>query len=791
MNLSMKWLKEFVNIQAGNRDFAEAMTMSGSKVEGWTVEGEEISNVVVGKILSVEPHPDSDHLLICQIDVAEEAPIQIVTGASNVFAGAVIPVAKHNSVLPGGKKIKKGKLRGVESNGMLCSLGELGLTVNDFPYAEEDGIFIMQEDCTIGQDIQSAIGLNDTSVEFEITSNRADCLSVIGLAREAAVTYGIPYKVEEPVVKGSGDDVNNYLSVEVKNAELCPRYMARVVKNVKIEPSPRWMRERLRACGIRPINNIVDITNYVLLEYGQPMHAFDHKYVNGKKIIVRNAAQGEKIMTLDGVERELSSEMLVIADELSASAVAGVMGGEFSCIHEDTNTIVFECANFRGGSVRMTAKKLGMRTESSARFEKGLPAKNCLPALERACQLVEMLGAGEVVDGYIDVDNSPKEPVKLEFTPDWINAFLGTDISVERMKEILEQLGFTFEGSMIVVPYFRTDIEHKADVAEEVARIYGYNNIPTTALRGTAQASLTPIQAFCEKINTTLLAQGMYEIMTYPFISPKNYDKICLPADHELRKCVVITNPLGEDTSVMRTTAIPSVLETLARNYSNRNMAAALFEVSTKYIPVDGQELPNEDPEVTMGMYGNNCDFYTMKGAVEVLLDTLGIYDYDVEADCENPIFHPGRCAVLSKDGRKFGVIGEVHPLVLDNYGIGTRAYAANLDINSLFDMHEGKKIYKALPKFPAVTRDLALLCDDALPVLAISKAIKAAGGSLLENIELFDVYKGSQIEEGKKSVAFNLTLRAADRTLTDTEAENTMNKILDAVNKLGAQLRA
>ncbi|MEG1779295.1 MAG: phenylalanine--tRNA ligase subunit beta, partial [Oscillospiraceae bacterium] len=459
----------------------------------------------------------------------------------------------------------------VESCGMLCSLPELGLSQHDFPYAIEDGIFIMQEECKLGQDIQSAIGFNDTCVEFEITSNRPDCLSVRGLAREAHATFGVPCVLPEPVVKGSGDAIENYLSVEVKNAELCKRYAARIVKNVKIEPSPRWIRERLRASGVRPINNIVDITNYVMLEYGQPMHAFDHKYVNGKKIIVRNAVDGEVITTLDGTVRKLSSEMLVIADSLAPSAVAGVMGGEFSGIQDDTSVIVFESANFLGSSVRTTAKKLGMRTESSGRFEKDLDPQGCIPALQRACELVELLGAGEVVDGMIDINNTSEEHIKIKFEPEWTNKFLGTDISEQDMKAMLKTVGFEVNDGIIIVPYFRTDVFNKADIAEEVARIYGYNSIPTTALRGSAQAKLTPMQKFEKLISTTLLAQGLYEIMTYPFISPKYYDKICLAKNSVLRKSVEITNPLGEDTSVMRTTSLPSLLEVLARNYNNRN----------------------------------------------------------------------------------------------------------------------------------------------------------------------------------------------------------------------------
>ena len=594
MNLSMKWLSDFVKLKVEPRDFSEKMSMSGSKVEGWKIEGEEIKNVVVGKILSVDPHPDADKLVVCQVDVGEVEPIQIVTGATNIFPGALVPVAKDKSVLPGGKEIRKGKLRGVVSNGMLCSLGELGLTSHDFPYAIEDGIFIIEESCQVGQDICSAIGLDDTCVEFEITPNRPDCLSVIGLAREVAVTFDKELILHEPKIQHEAGDIHEMLSVTVKNPQLCQRYVARMVKNIKIEPSPRWLRERLRASGVRPINNIVDITNYVMLEYGQPMHAFDYKYVKGGKIIVRNAQKGESIMTLDGVERELSPEMLVICDSRALRAVAGVMGGEYSGIMDDTDTIVFESACFLGSSVRTTARKLGMRTESSARFEKGLDSETCIPAVMRACELVELLGAGEVVGGIIDVNHAGYKPTEITLDPQWINGFIGIDVSRDKMISILERLGCSMKGDTIIVPSFRKDLEHKADIAEEIARFHGYDKIPSTAIRGTAQGALTEFQKFERTVTNTLLAQGCYEISTYSFISPKYYDKICLPADSTLRKSVVILNPLGEDTSVMRTIVIPSMMEILSKNYTIRISIASLFELANEYIPVEGQELPDE-----------------------------------------------------------------------------------------------------------------------------------------------------------------------------------------------------
>lgn len=792
MDLSIRWLKDYVDIgDISMRDFSEAMSMSGSKVEGWTTEFEDVKNVVVGKILSVEPHPDSDHLVICQLDVGQQEPVQIVTGASNVHVGDMVPAALHKSQLPNGVKITKGKLRGVMSNGMMCSIAELNLTKGDFPYAAENGIFLLQEDCQVGQDIASAIGCNDTCVEFEITPNRPDCLSVLGLAREAAVTFGKELKMHTPEVKGCGGDIHDYLSVEVRNPQLCPRYTARVVKNVKIGPSPRWMRERLRASGVRPIDNIVDITNYVMLEYGQPMHAFDIEYVKDHKIIVRNAVSGETIQTLDGVDRTLSEDMLVIADSEKASAVAGVMGGEYSGINENTHTVVFESACFKGSSVRITAKKLGMRTESSGRFEKGLDAQNCLPAVMRACELVELLGAGEVVDGVIDVDNTNYQPTRIHLDADWTNRFLGTDIPKEQMVKILTDLQFQMEGDEIIVPSFRSDVEHKADIAEEIARFYGYNNIPTTIAKGSPEGGYNEYQKFERVVNQNMLAQGMYEIMTYSFVSPKQYDKIRLPKDDPKRQSVVIRNPLGEDTSIMRTNAIPSMMDILSKNYNNRNGAVSLYEIGNEYIPVEGELLPDEVPNLVLGMYGDDKDFFTLKGVVENLLDTLAIREYDVDAKSDDPTFHPGRCAVLSKDGEEFGIIGEVHPLVCANYGINTRVYVGKLKLRKLFAMMDTQRSYVPMPKFPASTRDLALLCDDALPVMTMEKAIKAAAGKILEKIELFDVYKGSQIAQGKKSVAFNISMRASDRTLTDEEVNGAMSKILKALEELGAQIRS
>ena len=794
MDLSMRWLADFVQLEEmPPRAYCEALTMSGSKVEGYEVEGADIKNVVVGQVTAMERHPDSDHLWICQVNLGDES-VQIVTGAQNVRVEDYVPVAKHNSMLPGGHKITKGKFRGVDSCGMLCSLGELGLTAHDFPYAIEDGIFILGDDCdrTLGLDIQTAIGLNDTKVEFEITSNRPDCLSVTGLARETAATFGVPFHLPKPEVKGcgDGDKIQNHLKVDVLNGELCLRYMAGVVKNVKIGPSPRWMRERLRASGVRPINNIVDITNYVMLEYGQPMHAFDLTYVKDGHIVVRNAAPGETITTLDGVERALSPEMLVIADAQAPSAVAGVMGGEYSGIQDDTHTIVFESACFLGSSVRLTAKKLGMRTESSGRFEKGLDPNTCPLALARACQLVEELGAGDVVDGVIDCDHSCHEPRKIPFDAQWINSFIGIQLPEAQMVEYLRRLEVEVKDGFAIPPTYRADLEHKADIAEEVARLYGYDKIPTTALRGLAEGRPTPRQQFDRKASALCRAMGYSEICTYTFISPKLYDKIRMPAESPLRNSVVISNPLGEDTSIMRTTALPSMLEILAKNYSNRVLDAALYEIAVEFLPTGPDSLPLEKPALILGAYGKKQDFYCLKGAVEALLAQLGVENVEFAPCQDNSSYHPGRCAVLTCGEKSLGILGEIHPEVCENYGIDSRVYAAQLDMDTLFALRSPEKKYVPLPKFPASTRDLAVTCDDTVPVAQLQSVIRSKAGKLLEQLQLFDVYKGSQIPQGKKSVAYSLVLRSPDHTLTVEECDKVMNAVFDGLAQVGAEVR-
>ena len=797
MNLSMKWLSDYVTLNTTVKDFCAAMTMSGSKVEVATEEGSEIKNVVVGKLLSVVPHENSDHLVVCQVDVGQEQPIQIVTGAPNVKAGDIVPVALCGAELPNGVKIKKGKLRGVESNGMLCSLGELGLTVHDFPYAIADGIFLIQEDCQIGQDIHEAIGLNDTSVEFEITSNRPDCLSVTGLAREAAATYHVPLNLKKPTFQGIDGNIQDALQVEIQNKEKCPRYAAGIVKNVKIAPSPRWMRERLRASGVRPINNLVDITNYVMLEYGQPMHAFDLRYVKDGKIVVRNAAEGETITTLDGVTRTLSPEMLVIADTEKPIAVAGVMGGEYSGIMEDTNTVVFESAYFEPVQVRRTAKKLGMRTDASARYEKGLDPEGCLRTLERAFELVELLGAGEPVRTHIDLDYNEKQRNRIPFDPAWINKFLGTDISREEMCDTMKMLEIEVDGDTCISPSFRIDLERPADIAEEVARIYGYNNIPSTVIKGVANASLTPKQKFRRTLENATVAVGCYGILTYSFISPKYFDKIALPADSSLRKTVVISNPLGEDTSVMRTTTLPSMLETLSLNYKNRNAAVALYEIGKEYLPTAPDKLPEEPDRLTIGMYGDDADFFTLKGMVETILETAGLHDCTYKA-CgtdtpfgETCALHPGRSAVIYAGETPIGYLGEVHPTVQKNYEIGTRTYVAKLLIDEMQPLAQTEITYQPLPKFPAITRDLSLVCADEVPVGDLQAAMKNAVGNILEQITLFDVYKGEQIAAGMKSVSFSIRMRSHEGTLTDEQADAAMKRVLKALKEHGATLRA
>ena len=792
MDLSLRWLGDYGETGVTPKQFCDAMTMSGSKVECYSEEADYITNCVVGRIINIEKHPDADKLQVCQVDVGDRS-VQIVTAATNVFEGALVPVALDNSTLANGVKIKKGKLRGVVSEGMMCSVAELGVTVHDFPYAIEDGILIIQECCKPGDNISDALGINDTTVEFEITSNRPDCLSVIGLARESAVSFDLPLQLHTPVVKGSGDSVKNYLTVTDEAPDLCFRYTARVVKNVKIAPSPLWLRMRLRAEGVRPINNIVDITNYVMLEYGQPMHAFDSACLDGSEIIVRRAGENELFRSLDDKDHTLDPSMLVIADSKKAVALAGVMGGANSEITESTKTVVFESASFLGSSVRVSAKKLGMRTESSSRFEKGLDPENTLPALERACELVELLGAGEVVDGIIDLYPTKKASVTLPLDADRINRFIGVDLTKEYMAEILRKLEFKVSDDLseLTPPSFRSDIECMQDVAEEIIRIYGYNRLESTYIGGTmTRGGRTPRQALEAKLAPTMAALGFDEIQTFSFISPKYYEKIRLPEAQ--RRSVVISNPLGEDTSVMRTTALPSMLEVLARNDNFSNEKARLWELASVYIPHENRdELPDEKKLITVGMY-DNCNFYTLKGVCEKLFELFGILGVTYTARTDDPSYHPGRCAeAIAPDGTCLGVLGQVHPAVTKNYGFTREVFCAELDLPAMFSHINHTPEYSPLPKFPAITRDFSFVCDDELEVGKIEEVMSRAGGKLVESVKLFDVYRGQQLGEGKKSVSMRVTLRASDRTLTVEEADKASQKILNALNvQLGIGLR-
>ena len=910
MNLSRKWLDEFVTVHADDKEFDEAMTLSGSKVETTRYLGEEIHNVVVGKVLSMERHPDSDHMWVCQVDAGQGEPVQIVTGAWNVHPGDMVPVALHKSTLPGGKKIERGKLRGVLSDGMLCGMSELGLDERDFPYAaitpaallndyhpldpskpsipadiqpgdkvfgpvvcakveavEEkginvwtcqlsyaeadgpsgaivttpcpnlhggdlvafntkagtictladlraeqaefphcipDGIFILHEEgVKPGDDIKPVINADDHVVEFEITPNRPDCLSVIGLAREVSATFDVPLTLHDPVVKGGADGVLcELLDVETPDPELCPRYTARMVRNVKIAPSPKWMRERLRSMGVRPINNIVDITNYVMLEYGQPMHAFDYRYVKGGKIIVRRAKDGEELTTLDGQVRKLNRDHLVIADDTRAVGLAGIMGGENSEIVADTTDVVFESANFDGTCIRKGALALGMRTEASAKFEKGLDPMNTLPAVNRACELVELLGAGEVVDGVIDVLNYVPQPRTIRMDPERVNALLGTDISpvdmyqyLERVNIITEKKDFPNGPADVIVPSWRGDVEGIADLAEEVARFYGYNKIPTTLMRGqTTLGSFTPEQKLENRLGELCRACGYSEIITYSFISPTYYDKIRWPEDYAARKSFKILNPLGEDTSIMRTTTLPSMLEILTRNWNYRNKSARLYEVGRIYLSGGEDGLANETKVLTLGAYGEDMDFYTMKGAIEAILKDIRAKDVHFEGPSGAPSdasYHPGRCATVWSGSDCIGVFGQIHPLVARNYGVDGELYCAELSFDELMNAKGPDPLYAPLPRFPAVTRDIAVVCGRDVTVGALEKCITRAGGKLLREVSLFDIYQGQGIPEDKKSVAFNLVLRSDEGTITAAQADEEVRDILAALeSELGAVLR-
>ena len=886
MILSRNWLNEFVDLKdITDKEFNDEMTLSGSKVETIERPDENLKNVVVGKILEMKRHENSDHMWVCQIDVGQAEPVQIVTGAWNIHVGDYVPAALHGAHLPGGVKIEKGKLRGVESNGMLCSLKELGMTAeHDFPYAVitpaailndyhpidpakpsipadikpgdkvygpvlcgrveavestdggydvrvndgtvtraaktacsnlhegdlvayntksdtictledlhaeqkefphciADGIFVLQEeDAEPGLNMAHILGFDDSIVEFEITPNRPDCLSVIGLAREASATFKRPLKLHTPEPHGCGGSIADLVDIDIEDGDLCPRYTARMVKNVKIAPSPRWMRERLRNSGVRPINNIVDITNYVMLEYGQPMHAFDFSCVEGGHIIVRTAREGETIQTLDGNERKLTPNMLCICDEHKPVCVAGVMGGANSEIVGDTAMVLFESANFNGVSVRRTASALGMRTDASSRYEKGLDMMNTIKAVERACELVELLGCGEVVDGVMDVVAKEKAPTVVKLEPDKINALLGTELGEDLMREILVSLGFILNGDDIYVPSWRGDVEHYSDIAEEVARFYGYNKIPCTLMRGeTTRGGFSEQQRFDRAIGGAVRALGYDEIITYSFISPTYYDKIRMPKDSSLRNSLKILNPLGEDTSIMRTTILPSMLEIIARNHSYRNKSARLYELGKIYLPrEDG--LADEPKYLSLGAYGDGVDFFSFKGSIETLLHELRITDVKYVACTDNDSYHPGRCAKVYAGETYLGVFGQIHPLVAANYGMDTEVYTAELSFDAMYEKRGDIPVYQPLPKFPAVTRDIAVVCDEAVTVGALEESIRRGAKGILKDVSLFDIYRGPGVASGKKSVAFNLVLRADDRSLTGEEADEDVQSILAAL---------
>lgn len=802
MKLPLQWCSDFTNIKDIDiKTFCDRMTDTGSKVEGWEENARDIENVVVGRVVKMERHSDSDHLWICEVDVGEASHRQIVTGAQNVFEGAIVPVAKAPAKLPGGVEIKSGKLRGVVSDGMLCSIDELGLTSHDMPGNDSSGICILGDEFAdkIGADIRDALLLRGVTVDFEITPNRPDCLSVIGLAREAAVTFNRDFSVPAPSVKvsGDGDDVSNYIRVDIEAPDLCPRYCAKVVKNVKIEPSPLWMRMRLRAAGVRPINNIVDITNYVMLEYGQPMHAFDYSCLDGAHIIVRRARDGELFRSLaeNDTDRPLSSSMLVIADEKKPVALAGVIGGANSEIKPTTTTVVFESANFNGVSVRLSAKAMNIRTESSARFEKGMDPENAMPALLRACELVTMLGAGEVVDGIIDVYPGKKEKRTVKFEPDRINAFLGTDIPRSKMEEILSSLGFGIEagGDFVTVPSWRGDVSCMNDLAEEIIRIYGYNEVTTTLpLVRIKQGGRTQRQQFELSLHELMCGMGLWETETFSFIGPRYLDMIHVPEEDIRRNCVVISNPLGKDTSIMRTTALPSMLDVLSHNQNYKNASAAMYELATIYIPTGVDTLPEEKKVLVVGMYGGGVDFYHLKGICERIILSAGISGYKTVAIRDNPSYHPGRCGEIRlADGTVLCVLGQVHPEVAEEFELSGEIYAAEIDVEAIFERRAGVREFRPLPKYPAVWRDFSFVCDEEIEAGSVVDVCCEAGGELVESAYIVDVYRGEQVGEGKKSVSVRVHLRASDRTLTDAEADAIAAKMLDEIGRrLGASLR-
>ncbi|MBD5483573.1 MAG: phenylalanine--tRNA ligase subunit beta [Lachnospiraceae bacterium] len=806
MNTALSWIKAYVpELDCTDKEYCDAMTLSGTKVEGYERTDKNLQSIVVGQIIKIEKHPDADKLIVCQVNIGSKT-IQIVTGASNVREGDKVPVVLDGGKVAGGHDggplpedgitIKAGQLRGVPSNGMMCSIEELGSDRNFYPEAPENGIYIFADDVEVGADAIEALGLHDTIFEYEVTSNRVDCYSILGIAREAAATFGKAFV--PPVVKetGNGEKAEDYISVEVKDMELCTRYCARVVKNIKIAPSPKWMQRRLAASGIRPINNLVDITNYVMEEYGQPMHAYDLSTIAGKKIIVRRAADGDEFQTLDGQMRALDKDVLMICDAEKEIGIAGIMGGENSKITDDVTTVLFEAATFNGANIRKSAKRIGLRTDASGIFEKGLEPRNAQAAIDRACALIEELGCGEVVGGMVDVKAPFKDPVRVLFEPEKINEFLGTQIAREEMLKIFARIEIVYDEKTneLICPTFRQDLLGFADIAEEVARFYGYDKIPVTLPNGEATAGKHSFsQRIGEKAREVAEFCGFSQCMCYSFESPKVFDKLLLPEDSPLRKTVSILNPLGEDFSVMRTLPLNGMLTSLATNYNRRNKDVRLYEMGNVYLPkqVPVTELPEERMMFTLGMYGEG-DFFSMKGVVEEFFEYVGMrerVEYDPEAG--KPYLHPGRQALIRYQGKELGYLGEVHPQVTDAYHIGTRVYVAVLDMTELTPLATFERKYEGLTRFPAVTRDLSMVVPKEIRVGQLEEVILQRGGKILESCELFDLYEGEQIGEGFKSVAYSLTFRAKDRTLEDNDVNGAMKKILNGLQNMGVELRS
>lgn len=807
MNTSLNWIKAMVpGLEVTDQEFRDAMTLSGTKVENFTAFDKNLDKIVVGQIESVEKHPDADKLVICQVNVGSET-VQIVTGAPNISVGSSgqkVPVVLDGGRVAGGHdggalpedgiKIKKGKLRGVESFGMMCAIEELGSSREFYPDAPENGIYILGDDAQVGEDAVHYLGLDDTVFEYEITNNRVDCYSIIGIAREAAATFRKPFTPPVVTETGNAEDINDYVKVDVEATDLCSRYTARLVKNIKLAPSPKWMQRRLASAGIRPINNIVDITNYVMEEYGQPMHAYDYDTLAGGKIVVRRAKDGEKFMTLDGQERTLDSDMLMICDGEKAVGLAGIMGGENSKITDDVKTMLFEAATFDGTNIRKATKRLGLRTDASGKFEKGLDPENALAAMNRACQLIEELGAGEIVGGVVDVYPNKKERVRVPFEPERINALLGTNVSVEEMLGYFKMLELDYDEAKqeLIIPTFRQDLLRTADIAEEVARFFGYANIPTTLPHGASTMGKISFKQRVEDVAGEI-AQfcGFSQAMTYSFESPKVFDKLKLAADAEERKTVVISNPLGEDFSIMRTMPLNGMLTSLATNYNRRNKDVKLYELAKVYVPVEGEELPDERVQFTLGFYGDG-DFFTMKGVVEEFLEKIGMSarpEYDPEAG--KAFLHPGRQAKILYKDTVIGYLGEVHPDVADTYGLGDRTYIAVLDLPEILPFASFDRKYEGIAKFPAVTRDISMVMPKTVLVGEVEKIIEKRGGKLLEKYNLFDIYEGAQIKEGFKSVAYTISFRAKDRTLEDKDIQPIMEKILEDLSDMGIELRS